>query len=113
MRGDLPNGRKYRTQIQDLGTELQTSMKSGDIYKYTQNYAKRKTAFEDLDAQVKAGKLTGYEANRFKEYYDENYKGVDLAHGGKGVYSAEAAMDDIDIPRLMSEGIDKLKSDPS
>lgn len=113
MRGDLPNWRKYRTQIQDLGTELQTSMKSGDIYKYTQNYAKRKTAFEDLDAQVKAGKLTGYEANRFKEYYDENYKGVDLAHGGKGVYSAEAAMDDIDIPRLMSEGIDKLKSDPS
>lgn len=114
---DPANWRKQLTGIRDVKQRLMTDYTTGAISAYTGNYNKRKGYFDQIDAQVKAytegkGGIDPSVAGLYKNYWDRQFKGTDYQGVGKyNQYEGGYAPNDMDISKLMAEGLDKMKAD--
>lgn len=119
---DPANWRKHLDPIRDLSRSLQTDYESGPISKQIYNYTQRKTAFDNLDKQVELYHTSGgtkgvnpADAVKYKQHWDSKFDktGFNPSTGTYNVYKGGAAMDDINVEKVLAEGIDKMKASGS
>lgn len=116
---DPANWRKQADPIRKLTRDLQTNYESGPIAKQMYNYNQRKTAFDTIDKQVQAGKLDPNTALVYKNHWDEQFQkeggktAFDPATGTYRTYKGGTAMDNMDVKKILSDGLDKIKADKS
>jgi hypothetical protein len=123
IRKDPANWRSQIAPIRDLSRRLQADYATGEISKISGNYNKYKTVSDYIDKEVenysKTGK--GISADRAKAYKESflnsfvkaNPKGTSYNPdtGEYNILNASNPMSNIDVQKLLSEGLDKLKAD--
>lgn len=117
---DPANWRKQLTPIRKLRQDLVTNVTSGPISKQVANYTARKTAFDAVDKQVELWHTSGGEkgvdptrADVYKRNWDSKFSGTGYNPdtGSYNTYEGGSIMDNINIKKVLSEGLDKLKAD--
>jgi hypothetical protein len=113
IRKDPANWRKQQGSIDNIKTELINDYKTGPISKMMYNYGTRKKWIDEIDQKVKSGKISEDRAAAYKQFYDKQFNktGYDPATGKFNQYSTGPVMEDMDIRKVLSEGLDKLKAD--
>jgi len=121
IRKDPSNWRKQLDPIRNLKTQLQADYTNGPISKQVANYNRRKQAFDAVDKQtelwhtsggekgVDPTRATAYKANWDKQFtktgYDPNNPSA------YSIYKGGSILDNINIKKVLSEGLDKIKAD--
>jgi hypothetical protein len=114
---DPINWRRQVPVMQNISKGLLADRTTGAISKYMGNYASRKAAFDQIDAQVQAylkGKpgIRPDEAPAYKAYWDSKFTGTNYnpSTGDYTPYVGGVAPNDVDVQKKLSEGLDKLKA---
>ncbi len=122
---DPANWRKHVQPIKDLTRDLQDNYRNGAISKYVSNYEKRKADFDAIDKQVELYHKTGGQdkdgnalgiaperAAAYKQKYDSEFTGTDYKDSNTyNPYKGGQPMDDINVKKVIADGLDKLKAD--
>ncbi|TXG81112.1 MAG: hypothetical protein E6R13_06880, partial [Spirochaetes bacterium] len=123
IREDPANWRKQLGSIRDVTRSLQQDYKVGEISKIASNYGQYKKVADYIDEQVKeynkSGKgISGDRAKAYKEYFLNQFTTANpngTAYNPKtGEYNAIKVFDpmgNIDIRKVLSDELDKLKAD--
>lgn len=122
IQSDPANWRKQLDPIRSLSKDLQTNYESGAISKHLFNYQQRKKAFDAVDKQVELYHTSGGEkgvdptrAAAYKKHWDDQFDKTDYNPqlGTYNTYKGGSVMDNMNIKKVLSEGLDKIKADKS
>lgn len=121
IRNDPANWRGVMPGIRKFKQDLSMSYNTGEISKMIGNYNKRKADFDAADKQTELYHTSGGEkglnptANAlYKAEWDRDFTQTGWnpdKPGGYNIYRGGSAMDDINIKKRLSEGIDKINPD--
>lgn len=121
IKGDAANWRSQVDNIRKLRQRVVTDFKTGAISKQMDNYNKRKAIFDDIDERVKLYNTSGGDkglnpttARYYKTKWDLDFTGTKYNSkdpNSYNVYKGGNVLNTMNIPKLMEEGIDKIKAD--
>lgn len=123
IRDDPANWRKQLDPMRTVSRELQQNYKVGEISKITGNYSQYKKVADSIDKQVeeynKTGKgISADRAKAYKEYFLKQFttkdaKGTnfDAKTGEYNSINVFDPMGNIDIKKVLSEEMDKIRAD--
>lgn len=121
IKGDAANWRNHVDSIRKLRQKVVTDFKTGAIAKQIDNYNTRKSIFDDIDERVKLYNTSGGEkglnpitARYYKTKWDLDFTGTKYNSkdpNSYNVYRGGNLLNTMNIPKLMEEGIDKIKAD--
>ena len=118
IRKNPSNWRKQVPSINNLKTQLYNDYTNGAISKYIGNYNRRKQVFDEVDKQVQSynegkGGVDPYSASVFKQHWDSKFgkTGYDSKTGNYNVYQGGSAMNNMDLHKILGDGLDKLRAD--
>jgi hypothetical protein len=100
--------KKLQPNIRDLSRKLQTEFKNGDLGRIQSNYLAAQNYDKEVEAMVKAGKLTPQEGLAFRSHAYSNYKGYKNSDGSINTFSGETPMDAIDFNKWADEQLKNL-----
>lgn len=118
---DPANWTKQLDPVRGLKRDLQTDFSTGAISKQIANYQRRKSIFDDLDKRVELYHTSGGEkgldpraAQLAKAKWDSQFTktGYDPNNpSAYNTYKGGTLMDEMNIQKMMTEGMDKMKAD--
>ena len=118
IRSNPAGWKKQLPAINQLKTQLHDDYNNGAISKYIGNYNRRQQAFGDIDKQVQSynegkGGIDPYSASVYKQNWDSKFNktGYDSKTGNYNVYQGGSAMNNMDLGKILDDGLDKLKAD--
>lgn len=121
IQGDYANYKKQLPALRNFRQSLMDNYTNGPISKYQSNYNARKAAFDAIDKQTsiydKSGGTKGVSQIRAlmaKQYADTQFSGgtgYNASTKAYNTYKGISLMDDIDVPKRLSEGLEKMKAD--
>jgi hypothetical protein len=112
--------RKHLNPIRDISKKLQQDYESGTISKHLYNYNQRKAAFDAVDKQVELWHTSGgtkgvdpTRASAYKNHWDSKFDktAYDPSKGTYNTYKGGSVMDNIDVKKVLADGLDKIKAD--
>ncbi len=123
IRADPANWKSQQGAITQLTSDLTNDYTSGAISKYTGNYNLRKKYQDDVDSQVKlwneSGGTKGVSPERaaaYKTYWDSSFEGTNYDSNMPSkynTYKGGQVMSNLNIPKILEDGLDKIKADKS
>lgn len=120
IQSDPANWRKQLQPLRQFRQQLMDNYTNGPISKYVSNYNAAKASNDAIDKQVNlyntSGGKKGVSQNRAllaKQYASSQFTGTNYDSSTKGfnAYKGIGVMDDIDITKRLSEGLEKMKAD--
>jgi len=119
IRENAANWREFTPQIKYVQNKLLKDYKTGTIGKQVANFAARKAAFEQADKDEELYRTSGgtkgtnpIAVQKYKQWWDDNFTGTGTPEtGGYNLYQGGKTTPDIDLQKVLGEGLDKVKAD--
>jgi len=121
IRENAANWREFTPQIKYVQNKLLKDYKTGTIGKQVANFAARKAAFEKADKDEELYRTSGGDKGTnptavklYKQWWDDNFTGTGTPEtGGYNVYRGGSTRPDINVEKVLAEGIKDMKADAS